>query len=169
MGADNWCTPPEVADPLEQLFNGPVDVDPCSSPRSIIKARRAYLAGGLLLPWCIDGRPGTVYKNDPYSKATAWMTKTLAEIAYGNVTEIVSMSMMATSTQWWADMCNVPKRNPRILALKRLEFLDPHASTAGMTRSSCRFEPALVYIGRRHAAFTQTFAHLTRWATWGRS
>lgn len=168
-GFDTWCTPPEIADPLAEFFGGPVDVDPCSNARSIIRARMALTSGGLVLPWrLVSSVDRTCYQNDPYSKADLWTAKMLAEIARGNVREHVRLSMMATSTRWWADMCYQPARNPRILALKRLLFLDPEASEAGMTRYTCRFEPALTYIGHRPTEFTRAFAHLTRWTTWGR-
>jgi len=169
--SDCWCSPPEIADPVEEFFEGPVDVDPCSNDRSIIRARTAYEVGGLILPWRRRGRRsrGTVYENDPYSKADLWTAKMLAEIACGNVEEIIRLSMFACSTRWWADMCNKPERNPRILALRRLAFLDPFAEKRGQKRMTCRFEPALTYIGPRPERFDRIFAHLTRWSTWGRS
>lgn len=156
--------------PLADLFGGPVDVDPCSNGRSIVLARLAYKRGGLVLPWRLP-RPvdRTVYQNDPYSKAEAWTDKMLAELASGNVGELVRLCMMSTSSRWWAKQCLEPRDNPRILALKRIQFLDPYSAKAGMKRMSCRFEPALMYFGRRVRAFDKAFAHLTRWSTWGRS
>lgn len=168
--SDAWCSPPEIADPLADFFGGPVDVDPCSNERSIIRAHVKYFSGGLVLPWerNADAPAGSVYQNDPYSQAGDWTTKMLREVASGRVAELVRLSMMSTSTYWWGAMCTQPKRNPRVLGLKRLEFLDPEADAAGVTRMTCRFEPALTYIGPRTELFTKTFAHLTRWATWGR-
>jgi hypothetical protein len=168
--SDGWCSPPEIAGPLADHFAGPVDVDPCSNERSIIQARMSLRSGGLVLPWRLE-KPvdRTGYQNDPYSKSEAWTHKMVAELAAGNVREHVRLCMMSTSTAWWSDMCLLPKRNPRVLALKRIAFLDPDAATAGEKRMGCRFEPALVYFGPRAARFTRTFAHLTRWATWGRS
>jgi hypothetical protein len=166
--SDWWCSPPEIRDPLEQFFSGPVDVDPCSNDRSIIKAHEARTFGGLVLPWWRNGTPGTVYQNDPYSKAGVWTEKMLLEIGSGRVTELVRLSMMSTSARWWGDMCSYPARNPRILGLKRIKFLDPDSPQAGMRRMTCRFEPALTYFGPRIDEFTKAFAHLTRWATWGR-
>jgi hypothetical protein len=66
-------------------------------------------------------------------------------------------------------MCNKPRRNPRILALKRISFLDPYATDPGKKRQGCRFEPALIYFGKRTARFDRAFGHLARWSTWGRS
>ena len=162
--SDSWCSPPAIADPLAEFFGGPVDLDPCSNDRSIIQAVVTYYTGGLILPW-----RGTVYQNDPYSKATVWTDKAISEMACGNVTELVRLSMMSTSTHWWSDMCSRPVWNPRILALQRIAFLDPFAAEPGSRRLTCRFEPALTYFGTRTDQFTAAFAHLTRWTTWGRT
>lgn len=168
--SDEWCSPPEIADPLAEFFHGPVDIDPCSNRRSVIQARLALLRGGLILPWRLR-RPvdRTGYQNDPYSESDVWTTKMLAELACRNVTQHVRLCMMSTSSRWWADMCGKPRRNPRILALKRVKFLDPYATTSGQQRAGCRFEPALIYFGSRGAQFDRAFAHLTMWSTWGRS
>jgi hypothetical protein len=167
--SDCWCSPPEIAEPLEEFFQGPVAIDPCSNDRSIIKATVALTRGGLVLPWLVRGSERTGYQNDPYSKGGVWTAKMLKELALGNVREHIRLSMFACSTKWWADMCMKPRRNPRILALKRLAFLDPFAAEAGQKRESCHFEPALTYFGPRSARFTRIFAHLTNWTTWGRT
>ena len=168
--SDSWCSPPEISDGLLEMFQGPVDVDPCSNERSIIRARMAFTAHGLALPWRLP-RPvdRTGYQNDPYSQAAAWTYKMLHELAVGNVREHVRLCMMSTSTQWWADQCHKPRRNPRILALRRLEFLDPFLRWGSGGTGVARFEPALLYWGPRPARFTKVFAHLTRWSTWGRT
>lgn len=164
--SDQWCSPPEIADALESFCNGPVDVDPCSNAQSVIKARIAYTTGGLLLPWRHPRRTKTVvYENYPYSQGLAWARKAIAEMACGNVHELIRLTMFQSSTQWWADMCMLPRRNPRILGLKRLAFIDPRP---GRPRQGCRFEPALTYFGPRIRAFERAFAHLTNWSTWGR-
>lgn len=169
--SDSWCSPPEIADPLEEFYDGPVDVDPCSNDRSIIRARVAYTTGGLILPWCLPPRMKprhTGYENYPYSMGDAWTRKMLAELRVGNIREHIRLSMFACSTKWWAAQCTEPRRNPRILALKRISFLDPRADKRGQKRQGCHFEPALTYFGPRPERFTRVFAHLTRWTTWGR-
>lgn len=165
--SDWWCSPPEIADPLEEFYEGPVGIDPCSNERSIIRTTLALTCGGLIRSWRTPQRTG--YQNDPYSQADAWTEKMLSELASGYLREHIRLSMFSCSSKWWARQCTVPKRNPRILALKRIAFLDPFASEAGMRRMSCRFEPALAYFGPRPERFTKVFAHLTRWTTWGRS
>lgn len=169
--SDWWCSPPVIADAVWEFFGGPADVDPCSNPRSIIKALLTYTTGGLVLPWCRPVRPKrTCYENPPYSKLLPWTNKLLRELRVGNVVEHIRLTMFAPSSAWWANMCCQPRRNPRILALRRLSFIDPEAPTGGReTRYPCRFDPALVYFGPRTERFTRTFAHVTRWTTWGRT
>jgi hypothetical protein len=170
--SDWWCSPPEIGRPLEDFYEGPVDVDPCSNERSIISARAAYTSGGLILPWCLPPRrkpKHTGYENPPYSQSDIWTAKMLAELACGNLREHIRLTMFSCSAQWWADMCLCPKRNPRILSLRRLAFIDPFHDRPGQKRQGCRFEPALTYFGPRPERFTRVFAHLTRWTTWGRT
>lgn len=168
--SDWWCSPPEITIPLHDMFGGPVDVDPCSNERSIVAARLALTSGGLVLPWRL-ARPvdRTVYKNEPYSQATAWTDKALTELASGNVREIIRLSMMSSSADWWKRWCLEPRRNPRVLCLKRVKFLDPFAATAGQKRQVCRFEPVLTYIGPHPKRFERYFKHLANWCAWGRS
>jgi hypothetical protein len=165
--SDWWCSPAEIADPLEEFYGGPVGIDPCSNDRSIIRAVVALTYGGLVRSWRTAKRTG--YQNDPYSQAGAWTDKMLRELRYGNLREHVRLSMFTPSTKWWVNMCATPRCNPRILALKRISFLDPFADEAGQKRDSCRFELALTYFGPRPERFTKVFAHLTRWTTWGRT
>jgi hypothetical protein len=168
--SDSWCSPPQISTPLAQFFRGPVDIDPCSNERSIILARLSLCSGGLILPWILEAPVDrTGYQNDPYSQADAWTRKMLRELALGHVREHVRLCMMSTSSHWWAAQCVKPRRNPRILALRRVAFLDPFAKDPGKQRQSCRFEPALLYYGPRATKFTREFAHLTRWTTWGRT
>ena len=168
--SDWWCSPPEITNRLEEFFHGAVDVDPCSNPRSIVLSRMALTSGGLVLPWKMR-RPvdRTFYENFPYSQPDAWTSKLLAELRSGNVVEGIRLSMFSCSAQWWEDQCYKPRRNPRILALKRIAFLDPEATEAGQKRMACRFMPALIYFGPRWQRFDKVFAALTRWSTWGRS
>lgn len=160
MTTDEWCTPPDVADPLYD-FMGVVDLDPCSNDRSVVRAKQRYESGGLVLPW-----KRTVYQNHPYSANDDWSKKAQHEMDVARrVSELVILCMTATSTYWWRRLMKRTKRNPRVLLTKRLLFLGPE----GKPVDSSRFEPALIYYGSRHSAFDKHFAHLTRWSTWGRS
>jgi hypothetical protein len=163
VSSDSWCSPPEVTEPLAEFFGGPVDCDPCSNGRSIVQAVTAYTFGGLHRPWS-----KTNYENPPYSKTGPWTDKAIAELASGRVLELVRLTMVASSTEWWSRQSLRPKRNPRYLFTKRLCFLDPFAAQAGMKRQNARFDTVLTYYGPRTAKFERCFQHLTRWTAWGR-
>ena len=161
MSTDDWCSPPEVAEPLEQLMGGPVDVDPCSNLRSIVRAKISYTAGGLHLPW---GR--TTYENPPYSRMLLWTAKGLAEIQRRNVFELVRLVPVATSAEWWRlavgeSAYNGVKagRRPTIVFTKRLAFLDENGQAQGVAR----FDSALFYYGNRRSSFLREFKNITSW------
>lgn len=168
---DSWCSPPEVTVPLhDTLYQGPCDVDPASNPRSLVKARLHLYENGLILPWMIPDDPGDRenYENPPYSISAAFTYKLILELKIGHIKSHVRLVPAMTSSQWWADQCTKPRRNPRIIFTKRISFLDPQNPTKHMRRMPCRHEPALVYYGPKPALFDKAFKHLARWSTWGR-
>lgn len=168
---DSWCSPPEVTVPLhDTLFQGPCDFDPCSNPRSIVRARVSLYEAGLVLPWMVVDDPGdrSSYENYPYSVAGAWTAKAIYELKMGHVHELCRLGPAMTSAKWWTDQCLLPRRNPRIIFTKRISFLDPFNPDPGKRRQVCRHEPALVYYGPHWRRFDKAFKHLTRWSTWGR-
>ncbi len=158
MTSDEWCTPPEIADPLFEFW-GQADGDPCSNDRSVVRARQRYTFGGLHRPWWKK-----TYQNHPYSKNEPWADKAVHEMRVGNVHELVVLCMTATSTVWWQTFMLKPRRNPRVILTKRLKFLGPD----GVPVDSSRFEPALIYYGKNPKKFDRHFKHVAMWSTWGR-
>lgn len=64
----DWCTEDRICDDLVEVFQGPVDCDPCSNPHSHVKARVAFTLetgnDGLVDEW-----PGkTTFENPPFGK-----------------------------------------------------------------------------------------------------
>lgn len=174
MDSDAWCSPPSVANALEQLFSGPVGTDPCSNPNSIIKANVALHAGGLHLPWWTKraGKERTAYENFPFSKPLPWTNKMLVELGC-NLQEHVRLGPVSTSTLWWRRMCGVDQQwiddpksykgiNPRLIFTGRLKFI-------GDVSFGARFDVVIAYYGRRVKAFEREFKHVTKWLSWGRA
>lgn len=170
MDRDSWCSPRTIAEPLADFFGGPVDCDPCSNERSIIRARAAYTWGGLHRPWGGPGvgtGKGTVYKNEPYSNPLIWSEKMVHEMRMGRVTELVRLTMVATSTKWWSiSMLETPRR-PRLLFTGRLKFIGSNDDGTPCADSAI-FDTVLMYYGRRWSQFDRAFKHVERWTTWGR-
>ncbi len=158
MTSDEWCSGSEISGPLYDFW-GEADLDPCSNDRSIIRSREIYTEFGLTRPW-----KKKTYQNHPYSQNGPWSDKAIYEMRIGNVQELVVLCMTATSTVWWQNFMQKPKRNPRVICTKRLKFLGP----TGKPMDSSRFEPALIYYGKRAARFDRHFKHVAMWSTWGR-
>ncbi len=159
MTSDEWCSPPEISVPLFDFW-GMAGGDPCSNDRSVIYAHERYTWGGLIRPWW-----ETTYANWPYSKNEPWSGKAVYEMDHAkNVAELVVLCMFAASTAWWQRLMVTPRRNPRVIATKRLKFLGPD----GKPVDSSRFEPALIYYGKHAARFDRAFSSITMWSTWGR-
>lgn len=164
ISSDAWCSPPEIAAPLHHMYGRPIGTDPCTNERSIVRAHRRLTAGGLTLPWGVDGIPDDAYANWPYSQNDPWATKARAELDAARISELVILCMTASSTQWWRSLMIKPRRNPRVLALKRVKFLGPD----GKPVDSSRFEPSIIYYGPRAKKLDREFASITMWSTWGR-
>jgi hypothetical protein len=158
MSHDEFCTPPPVASRVERFFDGPVDLDPASNNRSIIKARKIYTAGALHLPW----RARTVYENCPFSDPylELFADKGIAERRTHGF-EHIRLVPVATSTVWWqkaqgvrAAACGHYADKPSTVFTKRLRFI---GLDGRVEKDSARFDVALFYYGNRHARFLEIF------------
>ncbi|HEY4266686.1 MAG TPA: DNA N-6-adenine-methyltransferase [Galbitalea sp.] len=168
--SDSYCSPPEIADPLEQFANGPVSMDPFSNPFSLIKARRALFAGGLHLPWGgYENGDGDAFENPPYSRLTVCTDKGLHEMMSGNIHELIRLVTVSTSTEWWKRAVTFRKYNVRLLFTRRISFLLPCAGSLKKRKTAnARHESVLMYYGARAGRFEKYFAHLSQWTRWGR-
>ena len=94
---DSWCTPRELA-----LAIGPVDLDPCSNPRSHIVAARTFSLeegqDGLQLARFVSRRMRT-HVNPPYSRGSViqWVH------AYRH-TRFDFLVRHDTRTEWWREL-----------------------------------------------------------------
>lgn len=118
-----------------------VDLDPCSNPRSTVRARRTYSLerrlDGLKLPWA-----RTVFLNWPYSDPTAWASRLVDEIAAGRVESALVLCKLDTSTSWWRLITvGVPARFWTFT--RRLE----HGCPPELETSTSNFCSALVEVG----------------------
>lgn len=92
---DSTVTPKWLADMLPE-----VDFDPCSNPRSHVRARWAWSLeksiDGLKMPWRGDG-----FINWPFSSPLAWAQKAIAELDIGRCSSLIVLCKMDPSTKWW--------------------------------------------------------------------
>lgn len=99
-----WTTPQCVIDALEPM--GPIGLDPCSNPQSIVPARvRLSLEtgdDGLAADWdsLIDVRREIVFVNPPYGRAIgAWVAKCIEQERRG--VRIALLLPARTDTRWF--------------------------------------------------------------------
>jgi DNA N-6-adenine-methyltransferase (Dam). len=141
-----WYTPQWVIDLVELL--GPIDLDPCWAPGSLVNARRYYTkeTDGLNKPWDTGG---LIYVNPPYGRDIGkWMRKCLDEAAQG--AEIVALVPARTGTRWFQSAASM---SDAICFVKgRVDFFSPErASTSPM------FHSIVLYWGDRVSDFAHAF------------
>jgi len=144
---DDWHTPPAIIEAVRELFDGLIDLDPCSNSRTApnVPARTLYTKedDGLSHAWF-----GRVYMNPPYGRGIGpWIEKVREEHETGRVTAAVVLVKAATDTRWFRVLS---KRYPRCEVAGRLKF------------SGCKapapFPSVLFYLGDEVQRFAEVFA-----------
>ena len=144
---DDWHTPPEIVEAVQDLFDSTIDLDPCSNSREApnVPALRHFTVedDGLSREWS-----GKVYMNPPYGKGIQpWIEKIRAEHEAGRVTSAVVLVKGATDTRWFRVLS---RKYPRCEVAGRLKF------------SGCKapapFPSVLFYLGDDVQRFAEVFA-----------
>lgn len=94
---DQWLTPLDFLAVLVRL--GPIILDPCGNPLSVVPAARQILLpdDGLTASWPLRG---LVFCNPPYGRALgAWARRLAAHAAAGG--ELVALVPARLDTRWW--------------------------------------------------------------------
>src|SRR5688572_28422274 len=95
---DDWRTPLSVLERVRRL--GPIGLDPCSGPESIVGARVEISPprDGLAADWAKEAAGGIIYMNPPYGREIGrWTEKALQEARAG--AEIVALIHARTDTR----------------------------------------------------------------------
>jgi len=142
----DWYTPPEIVEAVRELFDGRIDLDPCSNsheaPNVPALVHFTREDDGLSRPWS-----GRVYLNPPYGKGIGpWIEKVREEYEAGRVTAAVVLVKAATDTRWFRVLS---ERFPRCEVAGRLKF------------SGCKapapFPSVLFYLGDEVQRFADVF------------
>lgn len=151
LASDTYCTPKWLAARLPL-----VGCDPCSNPRSMVRARKAYSLetrlDGLKLPWT-----KSCFLNSPYSDPLPWCEKLAYEMERGTLESALVLCKLDTSTQWWRLLAAVGEdnaRRPRLWTFHRRLDFDPPPE---LTTSSSDFCSVLLEIGTPLISATSTF------------
>jgi hypothetical protein len=148
------CTPAEVMQLVYEVLGDPVGIDPCSNPRSIVKARRAVMLpeDGLSVPW---HEYGTGYVNPPFGRVEEprWVQKAIEEMALG--WEGIMLLPAKTGAPWFEKIykhspCICFYGSPELDVEGRIWF---HDEDAGAT-----FNTEIIYFGHDYEKFARVFA-----------
>jgi hypothetical protein len=125
--SDSYTTPQWLTAMLP-----PVDLDPCSNPRSTVRARRTYSLekklDGLKLSWA-----GSVFLNWPYSDPLPWAAKLAQELLSGRCTEAIVLCKLDSSTEWWQVLTGFEQ--PELWTFdRRIQFDEPPELVADRVR-----------------------------------
>lgn len=144
-GKDDWCSPPEVLDRVRLV--GAIELDPCSNPRSIVRARSSIALpyDGLRAAW---PQSGLVYVNPPFSRREQWRWIARAALHGAAGGEVLMLVPARTDTKAWHRFA--VRADARCSWRGRMRFL----GAAG----SAPFPSALLYWGPRVDAFARAFS-----------
>jgi len=95
--SDEWATPVELYDWLNQTFQ--FTLDPCATDENHKTSRYFTIAGnGLSQSWANE----RVFMNPPYSEVKLWMEKAYLSAQNGGAS-VVCLVAARTDTRWWQD------------------------------------------------------------------
>lgn len=104
--SQNWCTPPKYVEAIKEMFDGDIQLDPCSNKSSIVHANVEFILpkdDGLSKEWNYK----TIYINPPYgadrNRGTTikdWLRKCY-ESNEKYKSEILALVPVATNTTHW--------------------------------------------------------------------
>lgn len=143
---DSWCTPKKITRRLPL-----VDLDPCSNPRSTVRARTKLMLengdNGLLYSW----RGLSVFVNPPYSDVLPWALKTVEAESFCFLVNV------DPSTEWWRVI--TAWGNNLLFFRRRLRFgPPPGVESSSNDRSQC-----LICDDAFRASLGDNFATLGGW------
>ena len=156
--SQDWCTPPIYVDAVKEMFDGVIELDPCSNKDSIVKANIEYILpknDGLAEDWNFH----TIYINPPYGadrkRGTTikdWLKKCYeANKKYNS--EILALVPVATNTGHWKHYVWGKAAAICFLYDTRLKFLiEGSTENKGAPMSCC-----MIYWGVNYNKFYNIF------------
>lgn len=154
----NWCTPIEYINAVRLVFDGTIELDPCSNEYSLVNALVEYKLpkkDGLIDVWSYK----TIYVNPPYGRDPIrktsirdWLQRcTNAWKSYQS--EVISLVPVATNTKHWQQNIFVNATSICFLKVPRLKFLQDGKVVDKGAPMSC----AMVYWGNHKDRFKSVF------------
>lgn len=157
----DWCTPKKYVDAVKRMFDGKIDLDPCSNADSIVGARKEYRLpeqDGLREPWT----EARIYVNPPYGadreRGTTiknWLKKIAQTyLAAPQEREILALIPVATNTRHWKEYVFGVADAVCFLHDTRLKFIiGGNEDNKGAPMACC-----MVYWGKKTTKFEKIFS-----------
>ncbi len=156
--SQEWCTPPKYVQAVSEMFDGNIELDPCSSHSAIVHAKTEYILpqhDGLAESWDFK----TIYINPPYGadreRGTTikdWLKK-CAEAREKYCSEVLALVPVATNTVHWKKYVFGRATAICFLYDTRLQFLvDGTTKNKGAPMSCC-----MIYWGHKIDRFRKIF------------
>jgi hypothetical protein len=156
--SQHWCTPEKYVKAIRKMFNGTIELDPCSNKWSIVNANTEYMLpkdDGLTKEWNYK----TIYVNPPYGadriRGTTiknWLKKCV-ETHKKYHSEILALIPVATNTTHWKHYIFGQAHTICFLYDTRLKFIiDGSDDNKGAPMACC-----MVYWGENIPRFQSVF------------
>jgi len=154
----DWCTPPKYVNAIKEMFDGEIQLDPCSNKSSVVNAKVEYILpkdDGLAKEWNYK----TIYINPPYGadrqRGTTikdWLKKCYESHHKFN-SEILALVPVATNTAHWKHYVFGKAEAICFLYDTRLKFLvNGSTDNKGAPMSCC-----MIYWGNNISKFNKIF------------
>lgn len=155
----DWGTPAKYVEAVRRVFDGEIDLDPCSNEFSVVRAKVEYrLPGrdGLRSPW----NHHYIYVNPPYGSDRErhttirhWLAR-CADAHRQHSSEVLSLIPVATNTKHWKNHVWGAATGVAFLYDTRLKFLVNGKPSEKGAPMSC----AMVYWGACFDRFKEVFS-----------
>lgn len=150
---DEWHTPKYVIEKVKNVYNGKIDLDPCSSElaNERIKAKFYYTKENS----CLDENHlwfGKVFMNPPYSKRLLQniLTKAVYEYEHKNISELIILTNSSTDSKWNQTLIS----GLQAYTLGRIKFRYPNGIEGNLPSRGQVF----TYYGDNKLKFIQEFS-----------
>ena len=156
--SQHWGTPKKYVNAVKQVFNGEIDLDPCSNQYSIVNAKKEYKLpenDGLNESWNFP----TIYVNPPYGadrERGTTIKKWFAQCVIANRdynSEVLALVPVATNTGHWKQSVFGQATAICFLYDTRLKFLINGVEEKKGAPMAC----AMVYWGNNYNKFEDIF------------
>lgn len=156
--SQDWGTPLQYVEAVKAVFDGEIDLDPCSNDYSIVKAKTEYKLpnqDGLKASWNYP----KIFVNPPYgrdkeqgTRIKDWLKNCLtAHLQYQS--EVLALVPVATNTKHWKEYVWGEATAVCFLYDTRLKFLVKGEDKGKGAPMSC----AMIYWGKDYQKFFQVF------------